>query len=202
LGLSENYLYDKIINGMENPSSGELSYNSEVNRLNNLTGYVTYIIGKYNTVRKNQLKIVKKWFTNFEFKNTHKMPIILDNFYDQLDSIIDINNKNNYTLNAICNALITIKKASNKDWHSNDIFEYLYKNIIYFEKMKSVIKESDDIGVKTKYLVEFEFENNVIDDNVVEQDDIDEEITDPFSLDALDIDTTNTGADDEDFLDD
>ena len=206
LGLSENYIYDKIINGSENPSNNDLSNDIKINRLNNLIGYATYIIGKYNTIKSQNTKMLKKWFINMEFKNVNKMPVIMTNFHSELNGIVDLDKKINYVLNKICLSLITIKKSNNKDWNSSYLFEYLYKNIIYFEKMKSIVKESDDIGVQTKYRVEFDFgENTMLDDNLLDRDDdvdLDKEINDPFSLDAIGIETANTGADDEDFLDD
>lgn len=201
LGLSEGYLFEQIKNGKINPSK-LVDEKISRGRVTKLKNYINYIRVQYNLVKNNAnafyLPIGLK-----QLVEEHGVPDLKKNMpnlfadYDANISYYELHdnpeNVCNFILNAIANALIQMRTLSVKKTTSK-LFEYLCENLVKFETQTSVVQAKKIIVAEINI-------DEVETTNVADILDLDEEHVDPFSFDDIDIETTNMGLEDEEYMD-
>lgn len=213
LGLTEHRNFGAIKLGKINPSNAITELESEARSVK-LTGYIRSILQIYYIV-KNHTKVsisqnIKALLDNDPPKVDliTSMPDILDNFGNQLEfykSTLTKLDLCNWLLNTLASGLLQIRNLDTKLGKiAKSLFTYLVDDIIRSEHLVS------EIEIQKMVISQTSREDEPIADDEADlvkkykdAEDAEEDIdnSDPFSLDDVDIETTNTGNDDEEFMD-
>lgn len=214
LGLTEHKNFNMIKQGNINPQS-MLTDAQETARLTKLINYVDYVRKQYYLI-KNHAKVVlppglKQVLEEEGGRNEHAqlstaMPDILSDFNQKIDYYRYSNTNakiiSNFALHTLCNTLLQIRALDKIKKITHRLFTYLIEQIVAGEVMMSQL-EIQKIQLATTDAKEDQLE---VDDETYnelnDRKDIEDRGTeDPFSLDETDIETSNRGLDDEEFLD-
>lgn len=206
LGLAEKRSWLQLKSGRINPAN---DLNEVETRARNvrLTGYVELVRRLYYMV-KNHTKILitpqlKQMLDEDppEVSLSENLPPIFANFNEQLERYSVTNNATelgNFILHSLCQTLINIRNISGKiHKFSTRLFQYLCDQLIRSEMLVS------EIEIQKKHLVaraeQQEEDLNEGSADIIKVEETDE--ADPFSTADVDIENSNTGNDDEDFMD-
>lgn len=191
LGLTENVYFAAINQGKVNPQNSQTEEIAK-GRILKLTNYTQLVRQVYIMLRNSTKITLSGDLKELVNKSIDVKEDILVDFDQKLEYYL-LNQSNilncNFVLFTLCQTLSNIYLKKNGKY----LFEYLVTRIFTSEKMFSLLEIQK---TKTK---DNEYENDV---QVEKEDDLEEEeITDPFSLENTDIETTNMGFDDEEFMD-
>lgn len=213
LGLSEHRNFEMIRTSKINPQSTISDTESQA-RLVKLVNYVSIISKTYYLIKNHakvsipaNLKPLLEDEPIGKAADAHmtlnkSMPDIFTDFYARLEYYKfthPIKLTVNYVLHTICITLLQIRGLTAIKKLAHRIFEFLVTQIINGELLMS------ELEIQKIVTVAKEEELDVDDDTYLEmgeqQDLLDKGTEDPFSLDEADIETTNVGLDDEEFMD-
>jgi hypothetical protein len=209
IGLTEHENFNAIKLSRINPSNSVNELQSAT-RSTKIIGHIRFIIINYNLMKNNAKIIVSSVLRNILEDDPPKlnlyesMPPLLDNF----DAMLAYYSKQltkielcNWLLNLMASILLQIKNLDSKlGKFAKRFFQYLVDEIIRSEFLVSEIEIQKMVIIQTSDDGEnygVEQSNLTLEDEEIAEDDI----TDPFSLEDIDIITSNTGNDDEDFMD-
>lgn len=206
LGLTEHKNFANLKASKINPQSQLSEIDAEARAIK-LASYIAMILRIYYLV-KNHAKITPplaiKQILEDE-PHEHDFPHILEGFYPQYETYRMTETPThlcNFLLHTICNTLLSIRNMPAKKM-AQKLFQYIVDQIAKSEQLIS------DLDV-TKIFVAAKREDTEAEVEVDEEAyqalgeaaDAEEKGTeDPFSLDEVDIQTSNTGADEEEFMD-
>lgn len=199
LGLTEKRNFTAIQKGRENPQTG-LTADQHIIRATKLIGYILhiqrvyFIIKNHNKLQEIPLSI--KQLIESESFNVQKMP---DNFLvsakKKIENVKDPVLQANCALSTLCTALIEIKSMDLKKFATR-LFKYFVEWLMRSEAIVSKIEVTKSVATS---IVSDAVEEDTVQE-IEELEDI--EPSDPFALiNEIDIDTSNTGNDDEEFMD-
>jgi hypothetical protein len=205
LGLSEGLRYNDIKDGKANPQASLTPEGHRI-RVIKINNYLMFCKRTYYTIKNHSrmqispdLKpIVDKITTNTSMEN------ILEDY--DLDKVLikaDYPAAANYTLHHLATLLMSFKGSKKLGKVGDLLFHYCIDHIFQNERM---ISKLDVVKQKIMAAPEDDENTTVIDDDTYlelgEQKDIlDKGTSDPFSLDDVDIETSNMGNEDEEPMD-
>jgi hypothetical protein len=207
LGLSEHRNFQQLRQGKINPQSTMDDRTAEA-RLIKLVNWVRWVHKQYMLVRHHARMVVPLGLkVVLEAEPQHdgaQMPDILKDFNSTLENFSQTQNARvtcNYVLHTLCITMLQIRSLPIKKL-AHRLFDYLVTQIIQGESMMS---ELEIAKMQTAATSEHEDAPDIDDDDYIEaqeeKDVMDRGTEDPFSLEGADIDTSNTGRDDEEFMD-
>lgn len=210
LGLSENRNFSQLQQNKINPQS-TIDETTSVARLIKLVNIVHWVQRQYLLVRNHAniiiplgLKAILEDETQIMDAHTQlsKLPEILKDFDTNLEYYSTSQSAKincNYALHTLCNLLLQIRALPLKKI-AHKLFDYLVSQIIYGESIMSKL-EIQKMQIAT---LEEDVADDVVDSYLDKQemtDIMDRELNDPFSNEDNDIENSNTGRDDEEFMD-
>lgn len=214
LGLSEHKNFSQLKLGKINPQS-TIGDAAGVARLSKLINNVNWVHKQYLLVKNHTrvvlplaLKLMLEDETQIVQSNQNLailMPDILRDFNSKLD-YYKYNQPAkitcNYVLHTLCSVLLSIRAMDKIKKLAHKLFEYLCAQLISYEQMVSELEIVRTVIAQT----DKKDDSLELDDDTFlemgEQRDSDENGTeDPFSLEDADIETSNMGLEDEEFMD-
>lgn len=211
IGMSEHRNFGLLRLGKINPQS-TIDDAAAAARLVKLANWVYWVNTQYLLVRNHSRVVVPTGLKEVleeegviaeGHKSLSELPTLLKNFASQLEYYKNTQGTKitcNFALHTLCSMLMQIRQMTHKKL-GHRLFDYLVAEIV---KGESMMSELEIAKMQTAATAEHEDAPDIDDDDYLEageaQDIMDKGTEDPFSLSGVDIETSNTGLDDEDYM--
>lgn len=214
LGLSEHKNFTQLKLGKINPQS-TMDDSTAVARLTKLINYVNWVHKQYLLVKNHSRVILPLGLKNILEEDTQVMslhqnlsslmPDILKDFNTKLDYFrynLPAKITCNYVLHTLCSTLLSIRAQDKIKKLAHKLFEYLTTQIMISDQMLSELEiQKITIAQTDKKDDEIDLDDETFLEMGEQRDAMDKGTEDPFSMEEADIETTNQGLDDEEFMD-
>lgn len=208
LGLSEHRNFNLLRLGKINPQS-TLDEAASAARLTKLANYVHFVFNQYMLVRNHSRIAVpiglKAILEGETVDVAPHMPDILSDFSARLDYYrynASAKITCNYALHTLCATLLNIRALNKIKKIAHKLFDYLVQQIVSSEMQMSELEiQKIQIAKTEKQADELEIDEETYEEMGEQRDIMDRGTEDPFSMEEADIETTNLGLEEEDFMD-